>query len=230
MQLYTDDNQIIVKPTPVGFDHGTQVIVQDLFYNVPARLKFLKSSQTEYYYCYNYFLDIALVRYDIHMTFSKNDRVIFDVQATDSVQDRVKDLFKKDWKENLYTLQYEQEHIKLEGVVGDAMLRFASQDHLRIYVNKRPVQDRIIKKAIMDVYKRQISPGDYPFVALFVQIDSSKVDVNVHPRKLEVKFLDSQEIFQTVMHVLSDTLSGVKVSNAVPSTFSSSDHYREKVS
>ncbi|HCY21185.1 TPA: hypothetical protein DIC40_05040 [Patescibacteria group bacterium] len=77
------EQSLVMKHVPVGFKHGTIVSIQDLFYNVPARLKFLKSSQTEYFYCYNYFVDVAMFHYDKHFTLLKNDKVAFDLPPTD---------------------------------------------------------------------------------------------------------------------------------------------------
>jgi len=91
---------------PVSFKHGTLITVEDLFYNVPARLKFLKSSQTEFYYCYNYFVDVALWHYNKEFIFKKNDKIIFDLKPTDSLIDRISEIYKKDWKNNLKSLDY----------------------------------------------------------------------------------------------------------------------------
>jgi DNA mismatch repair protein MutL len=89
MQLTKRGDLVNQKVVPVSFDHGTSVIIEDLFYNVPARLKFMRSAQTEYFYCYNYLVDIALCRPDIYFVFKKNDSVIFNLKPVDKVVDRV---------------------------------------------------------------------------------------------------------------------------------------------
>lgn len=94
---------------PVPFQHGTLIAVEDLFYNVPARLKFLKSAQTEFYYCYNYFIDIALYHYDKAFILKKNDKVIFDLKANRDLQSRILEIFKKDWSEKLIPLAYKEQ-------------------------------------------------------------------------------------------------------------------------
>ena len=147
-----------MKNVSVGFEKGTIVSVEDLFFNVPARQKFLKSTQTEFFYCYNYFVDVALWHYDKHFSLKKNDKLVFDLQPTRDLKDRIVDIFKKDWKKNLKTFEVQSEYLKLSGVVSDASLRFGSGENIKIYVNGRPIQDKIIRKALMDAYARQITP------------------------------------------------------------------------
>lgn len=97
---------LTVNHLPVGFQNGTMVLIQDLFYNVPARLKFLKSSQTEFFYAYNYFVDVALFHHDKAFALHKNDKVIFDLQKTDALIERITQLFKKDWSKNLKSVEF----------------------------------------------------------------------------------------------------------------------------
>lgn len=101
--------------------------------------------------------------------------------------------------------------MQLSGVVSDASLRFGSGENIKIYVNARPVQDKVIKKAIMDAYARQITPGEYPLVILMCEIAAQEVDVNVHPAKLQVKFMDSQLIYRSVYSAISELLGKNKI-------------------
>lgn len=188
----------IIKHQPVGFRHGTLVTIQDLFYNVPARLKFLKSSQTEFFYCYNYIVDIALMHPDKIFIFQKNEKVIFDLQPRESLMERIMDIYKKDRSKHIKELQHTGEELSLYGIVGNSQLLFWSAENIKIYVNKRPVQDKVIRKALMDAYYRQIAPGEYPLALLMIDAKPSFVDVNVHPRKLEVKFADSRKVYDAV--------------------------------
>lgn len=198
------------------------VSVEDLFYNVPARLKFLKSSQTEFYYCYAYFLDVAIVHFDKAFSLIKNDKLIFDLKPVSCVEERILDLFRKDWKEKLIKLNYVSDHLHISGVVSDASLRFGSAENIKIYVNSRPIEDRIIKKAIMDAYARQIAPGEYPLVVLFLDVPANEVDVNVHPSKLQVKFMDSQLIFKSVVSSISEVLGQNKIARVADEFFTES--------
>jgi len=188
----------IIKHQPVGFVHGTLVTIQDLFYNVPARLKFLKSAQTEFFYCYNYIVDIAIMHPDKTFIFKKNDKNIFDLQPRDSLMERIMDIYKKDRSKHIQEIADKTEELSLYGIVGNAQLLFGSAENIKIYVNKRPVQDKIIRKALMDAYYRQIAPGEYPLAILMIDAKPSFVDVNVHPRKLEVKFADSRKVYDII--------------------------------
>jgi DNA mismatch repair protein MutL len=189
------------------------VSVEDLFFNVPARLKFLKSAQTEFFYCYNYFVDVALWHYDKERVMKKNDKVNFDLKPARDLKDRIVDIYKKDWKKNLHAFEYQIEGMKLTGVVSDASLRFGSGENIKIYVNGRPVQDKIIRKALLDAYNRQITPGEYPFVVLMLDVDPKLVDVNVHPAKLNVKFANSKVVFDAVYTAVSQALGGGRIAS-----------------
>ena len=203
---------IITSHQAVWFEHWTIVEVEDLFFNVPARQKFLKSTQTEYFYCYSYFVNIALRHVDKFLTLKKNNRIIFDLKPTDLIW-RIADIFKQDRKKNLKEFDIKTELVHLYGVVSDPSLRFWSAENIKIYVNWRPIQDKIIKKALMDAYSRQITPWEYPFAILMLDVNPKIVDVNVHPSKLQVKFADSQAIFQLVHNTISETLWQNKISH-----------------
>lgn len=209
----------IVNHIPVPFKHWTIISVEDLFYNVPARLKFLKSNQTEFYYCYNYFVDMALWHHNKNFVFKKNDKTIFDLNATDSLIDRISDIYKKDWKDNLKNLEFKDEQLTITWVASDPSVRFWSSENIKIYVNSRPVQDKVIYKAIMDAYSRQISSGEFPLVVLMLDIKPDLVDVNVHPSKLQVKFVDSQKIYQNVYSSVYKCLGENKISTVSEADF-----------
>lgn len=114
----------IIKHQPVGFAHGTLVTIQDLFYNVPARLKFLKSSQTEFFYCYNYVVDIAIMHPDKTFVFKKNDKVIFDLQPRAALMERIEDIYKKDRSKHIKEIVHTGEELSLYGIIGNSQLLF----------------------------------------------------------------------------------------------------------
>jgi len=197
---------------PVWFKNWTIIQVQDLFYNVPARLKFLKSSQTEFFYCYNYFVDVALYHHDINFIFKKNDKVVFELPKCNGIMDRIGQLFKKDWSKNLKEFEYQDEDISVQWLISNNQILFWSWENIRIYFNWRPIQDKIIKKALMDAYYRQITPWEFPFAVILIKSRPWFTDVNVHPRKLEVKFVDPRKIYDTIYTQVKKTLWDNKIS------------------
>lgn len=203
--------EIHVRAMSFAGGHGTTVIVEELFYNTPVRQKFLKSAQTEYFYCHDLFLNFAMIHRDKHRVLKKDGKIIFDLPAASDLLTRFTAIFKKEWESNVRILDFDHAPLRMYGVLSDASLTFGSQENIRIFVNARPVQDRILKKALLTAYERQITPGTYPLALLFVDIDPEYVDVNVHPRKMEVRFADPWSIYQAVNLAVKSTLGNEKI-------------------
>ena len=210
-RIEKNHNQTSINHISLPFNHGTKIVIQDLFENTPVRRKFLKSSQTEYFYCYQLCLDFALVRHDIRRTISKNGKIVHDLLPADDIQTRILQIFKKDWKKQLHPISHHHSNITINGVISDSTLTFWSSEYCKIYVNGRPIQDRSLQKAIMDGYHRQISHGEYPLAIIAIDIASHLVDVNVHPRKIQVKFVDPWAVFTIVRDTVSQGLSDNKI-------------------
>lgn len=198
----------IIKHQPVGFEHGTIVTVENLFHSAPDKLNSLKSSQTEFFYCYNYIVDIALIHYDKTFVFRKNDKTIFDLQPKKSLLERMTDIHKKNWSEKIKHLSYDDEEISLHGILGDASLSFGSMENIKIYVNKRPVQDQTITKAVMDAYHKTISANEYPLAIIVITTKKNIIDVNRDPKKMDITFSDPKKIYDRVYHQIQSSLSG----------------------
>lgn len=213
-QLIKIDKNISIKQIAFDKEHWTKVLVQDLFFNVPARQKFLKTETTEYNYILDIFLNFVIQNYDKKFRLIKNGKIIKNFNKVNDCLTRLLQVYKESWKNNIKILENEFNKISIFGVASDSTLTFSSPSNIKIFVNNRPVQDKIIKKAILDFYKRQISPWQFPLAIIFLQIDWSLVDVNVHPRKQEVKFQDPNSIFNLITQTLSSCFSSEKVSSA----------------
>lgn len=198
IQLLKKAQHLDSKKIPTSFDHGTTVIVEDLFFDTPARKKFLKSSQTEYYYLYQLFINFALVNRKVGFTLTKQDKQVFHLPPAGDLAERISAIYKKDREKKCMILDFAWEQYRLYGMLGDASLRFGSGENIKIFVNQRPVTDPVVRKAILEAYRRQLPPWEYPFAIIFLEVDPALVDVNVHPRKQEVKFLDPWSVFQLV--------------------------------
>ena len=205
-KLWKDIN---IQPVPLNFEHGTNIIVEDLFYNVPVRAKFLKSEQTEFKYIQELITNFAIKNFDIEFKLLHNWKIIKHFTKANSLFERLQQIYPKSWEENLLTLDHKDEIYEIYGVIGKSILKFNS-NKIKIFINNRPVKDRIIQKAVMQAYSRWLEPGLYPFVILFLNIKPDLVDVNIHPRKEEVKFLDPGSIYNLVLNTVKGTIEQEK--------------------
>ena len=206
-ELKKYDGKVNISPVSVNFEHGTEVIVKDLFYNVPVRKKFLKSEQTEFKYIQELFTNFAIKNYQIWFQLFHNWKFIKDFPKTNSLLARIKQIFPKDWEQNYLFLEYSDGIYTLNGIIWKSILKFNSS-MIKIFVNQRSVKDRIIQKSIMQAYSRWLEPWMYPFAIIFLDLKPDLVDVNVHPRKEEVKFIDPNSIFQLIKNEVSKLING----------------------
>lgn len=160
------------------------------------------------------FIDYAIVQRDKERSLVHNGKQLFLLKPCASLMERVMDLTKKDRQPKLKPIEVQDEQLHIYGLAGDASLHFPKGDRLHLFVNGRPVEDRLLKRAVMDAYQRQIVPGTYPFALVFVDIDPSLVDVNVHPRKQQVKFLDPGSIFTRVKTSIQEAIGESRVNYA----------------
>lgn len=210
-KLSNASGTVSMVPVPVAGKQWTTVIIENLFYNVPVRQKFLKSSQTEYFYCYDVFLWYALMHRDKHWVLQKDMKIIYDLPICTDFIERFRQLFKDDRVQHIRILDFDNSALRMYWIFSDAALTFGSPEHIKIYVNQRPVQDRVLKKAIMQAYDRQLASWLYPLAFLFVDIASDAVDINVHPRKQEVRFADPGSMYQCVLQAIRQTLWDQKI-------------------
>lgn len=187
-------------------DRGTKVSVYGLFNNIPARKKFLKSSNTELRNLINTFIDISLINIHIHFEFYHNNKLIHRLPKCNSIKERVFSIW-KDGAQNLfeeYTISFPKYKLSLLIEIPDRARKNA-QFQL-IYVNRRRIENKIIASAIKEAYSGFIHKELKPSYIILIDVEPSEVDVNVHPRKLEVRFQNSQEIFRTVFSAVRKKL------------------------
>lgn len=204
--------QIITKSIPFSMSSWTIIYVEDIFFNTPARLKFLKAQATEWKYIFDIIIDYALVNYQVSFKVTNNWKQVLNLKKTQSLLERIFDVYKKEWESNLKNIEAWDANMNIVGVVSDANLSFLNQDQIKIFVNNRPVNDRVIKRALMQTYDRQLPRWEYPLSVLFLELKPELLDVNVHPRKSEVKFLDPGSVFNFVNLSLNKAFSQEKTS------------------
>lgn len=213
-ELYLVHGGYEVKQIAFAAAHGTRVFIKDLFGQIPVRKKFLKSDATERKYILDMITQYTLIHPDKAWRLRRDGKLVYDFKAGDGLYPRIGELYAADWMPHLKEIMVQDEQLQIMWYVGDAGLSFAGSDFFNVFVNERPVQDKIIKKAVMDAYYRQLAPGMIPFALIFVQIKPDLLDVNVHPRKLEVKFLDPGSMYTRINETVAAVLWHQKINHA----------------
>ncbi|MGB8855998.1 MAG: DNA mismatch repair endonuclease MutL, partial [Burkholderiales bacterium] len=191
---------------PTALAHGTQVDVRDLFFNTPARRKFLKSEATEFAHSDEAFKRIALSRADVAMTLTHNGRISWRLPQQDPVA-RVAAILGEDFAREAEIIDVSAAGLRLSGVAGRPAAARSSRDRQYFYVNGRFVRDKLLSHAIRQAYQDVLHHLRHPAYVLFLQIDPALVDANVHPTKTEVRFRDGRAAHQFVFHALNKALA-----------------------
>ena len=185
---------------------GTTVLVEDLYFNTPARRKFLRSEQTEFGHCEEIFRRIALARPDVAFTLKHNGRVSAHLRAQ-PIGERAAALLGQEFLDASFPVEAQAGTLRLFGLAGTPQAARARADAQYLFVNGRFVRDRMLSHAVREAYRDQLHGDRQPAYLLFLEIDPRGVDVNVHPAKIEVRFRDSGGIHQFVLHALKRALS-----------------------
>lgn len=186
------DNGALAGEGPAALAKGTRVLVEDLFARVPARRKFLRSARSEYAACLDVVRRLAMARPDIGFTLEHDGRRVLDVQGGQDRLTRVAALTSRDLAANSIGVDLERGEVRLGGVISLPTYNRGIADHQYLFVNGRPVKDRLLVGALRGAYADLLARDRHPVVALFVDMPTSEVDVNVHPAKTEVRFRDPQ--------------------------------------
>ncbi|MBE9503907.1 MAG: DNA mismatch repair endonuclease MutL [Proteobacteria bacterium] len=198
---------VIKDVRATGMPSGTIVEVKDLFYNTPARRKFLKTNTTEMGHINDFVARTALAFPSISLTLRTDNSVVFDLPAGSDLKERISNLLGKDDAKDLLEISAETEALSLSGLISPPSVQRSSGSALYFYVNGRYVKDKVIRHALLQGYGNYIMKGKYPLAILFVETDPAEVDVNVHPAKSEVKFRDSRALHSLVHAGIERTLN-----------------------
>ena len=184
---------------------GTIISVRNLFYNTPARRHFLKSNNTEFKHIYDVVQRVALSRPDIAIHFTSDGEDLLDLKSG-SIDERLKNLYGERHFETLIPFDEQTELLSISGFIGKPDFARKSRVDQYLFLNKRPIVNRSINHAIFSGYEHLMEKGNFPFYLVFLELDPHKVDVNVHPSKMEVKFADEQSIYRFVISVVRKAL------------------------
>ena len=198
-----------VKQVETGCAVGTIMDIKDLFYNIPARLKFLKSPNTEFSYIQELVQSIALAHPECSFELKKFGKTILKTSAQNNLLQTIKEVYSSDVTSNLKEVLKTDKlsHLKISGYVSTPDYTRSSKKSYHIYINSRTVKCPIFQKAIDTAYKALIANGKYPFVVLNLEIPPSDVDVNVHPTKKEVRYKNTNQVFNFIYTSIQAGLS-----------------------
>ena len=185
-----------------GTPPGTSIQVRDLFYNTPARLKFLKSPATEASHIAYCFTNLALTAPAVHMTLSMNGRVHTQALPTTGLGERIEMVFGQGLQEHLLAVEYTDESLQVRGFIAKPTFHRATRRQQCFFVNNRPVQNRALSHALYETYRTLLPRDRHPVAFLFLTMSPRDVDVNVHPAKLEVRFRQERQFHDRLRRLL----------------------------
>lgn len=192
----------------LGAPEGTTFLVRNLFYNTPARSKFLKSNMTEANYIHTLMEQLALSHPEISFKYIQNRQVKLHSSGNYSVKDVIYSVYGRDITKALLDAEFENDFMKITGFVGKPEIARGNRSFENYYINGRYVKNNIITKAIESAYKGFLMQHKFPFVSLQMQMEGNDLDVNVHPAKREVRFAREQEVYEAVYDTVRKALMG----------------------
>ena len=188
------DHGEIAAEGPAALPPGTRVRVENLFGKIPARRKFLRTARSEYAACKDVIMRLAMARPDVAISFDHGERRIFALQAGEGLANRVAQLIARELKDNGVAIDMDRGEMRLTGIAGLPTYNRGVADHQYLFVNGRPVKDRLLTGAVRGAYADMLARDRHAVLALFLDLPAEEVDVNVHPAKTEVRFRDAQGV------------------------------------
>ena len=196
----------ILESHEAGCPQGTTITIENLFYNTPVRYKFLKKDFTESGYIEDVITRIALINPNIAIKLINSGKTIVQTTGNGNLKDVVYSIYGKEIAENILEVDYQYEDIKVTGVIGKPSLARSNRANQLFFVNKRYIKDKTLTSSTEQAFKGMITIGKFGFAILNLDMDPQKVDVNVHPAKLEVRFEEEGKVFKAVFHAIKETL------------------------
>ena len=189
-----------------GCPNGTTITVENLFYNTPVRYKFLKKDFTEAGYIEDAMTRIALINPNIAIRLISSGKTIIQTTGNGDLKSVVYSIYGKEIAENILEVDYTYEDIRITGVIGKPAISRSNRANQLFFVNKRYIKDKTLTSSAEQAFKGMITIGKFGFLVLNLDMNPQKVDVNVHPAKLEVRFEEESKVFKAVYHAIKDTL------------------------
>ena len=200
----------------IGAPDGTTFLVKDLFYNTPARKKFLKSAQTEGAYIADMVEKLALSHPDVSFKFIQNNQTKLHTSGNGNAKDLIYHVFGRDISASLLPVQLENDLFSVTGYIGKPIITRGNRNYEIYFINGRYIKSNLLSKAIEEAYKSFLMQHQYPFCVLYFEFKSDSLDVNVHPTKMELRFDNNTEIYQLLCDGLFEILSRKEMIPEVP--------------
>ena len=195
----------------IGAPNGTTMLVRNLFFNTPARAKFLKTAMTEAGYVSAYMEQLALSHQDISFKYMVNGQMRLHSSGNSNLKDVIYGIYGRDITRELLEVRFERPGILIEGFIGKPVVSRGNRNFENYYINGRYVKSKILMKAIEEAYKPYMMQHKYPFVCLQYTISGDEIDVNVHPTKMEVRFQNQGAVYNATYDMITQTLSGMEM-------------------
>lgn len=204
---------------PTAAAPGTSVFIHDIFFNVPARRKFLKSPATELSHICDVINRIALGHPAVHFRLEHNERTVADYAAVGQARDRVQQVLGREVVRDIAPFSWRRSELSVQGFLSATPASFPNSRYLYTYVNRRYVRDKVLTHAVLQAYENLLMKGQYPAVVLFLDLPFEDVDVNVHPAKYEVRFRRQSEVHTAVASGVRDALKQAAKEPSVRASF-----------
>ena len=195
----------------VGAPNGTTMLVRNLFFNTPARKKFLKTAMTEAGYVSSYMEQLALSHHNISFKYMVNGQLRLHTSGNANLKDVIYGIYGRDITRELISVQYEKTGISITGFIGKPSIARGNRNFENYYINGRYVKSKLLMKAIEEAYKPYMMQHKYPFVCLQYDIHGEDVDVNVHPTKMEVRFQNQSAVYNATYDLITEALAGKEI-------------------
>ncbi|MCX8010727.1 MAG: DNA mismatch repair endonuclease MutL, partial [Ignavibacteria bacterium] len=203
-----------IENSDTNCEKGTNISVKNLFFNLPARRKFLKSNATEFKHIYDTFQRAVFSHPNIRFTLIDDEKLVFDLKPS-SLEKRIQYFYGESFIESLISISESYDEISIYGYIGAPHFAKKNRGEQFLFLNNRFIQNKSINHAVYRGYEHLIEKGEFPFFMLFLNIDPRKIDVNVHPAKLEVKFDDEQFIYSTILSAVRNSLTKFDISPSI---------------
>lgn len=200
----------------IGCPNGTTFIIRNLFYNTPARKKFLKSPMTEAGYISDLMERLAVSHPGVSFKFINNGQVKLHTSGNNNLKDIIYNVYGRDITSNLVSIEGSSEEISLEGFIAKPVVSRGNRNYENYFINGRYIKSALINKAIEEAFRPYIMLHRYPFTSLHILIDSELIDVNVHPAKLEIRFKNGEDVYQLIYRSIKNALEGKEM---IPDVF-----------